>query len=129
MTYRVVVVRPDLPCCPSDGGSTGRVTIQSCRSNGGSVLNLDGNIAPAQRWNLALGESSPGRPWNRSSWAYSPLTVSPISRPSSRYTHFGNRFSHCITSSHARSFKKLWIATTISMCSSGAPWPLRTSAL
>ena len=81
----VVLLAASLPDSLDDERSmTGLVTIQSWRSNGGSVLrdsqyhhlgvwctrktylNLEGNSLPAQRCILAFGESSPGRPWNLS---------------------------------------------------------------
>jgi hypothetical protein len=67
---------------------TGRVTIQSCLSNGGSALicqllvlwarrgaylNLDGKIFPAHRYICAFGEISPGLPWNLANCARFPL--------------------------------------------------------
>lgn len=59
---------------------SGRVTIQSCLSKGGSVLNQDGNILPAQRCKRALGDRSPGLPSNRANWACSPLSHQLISQ-------------------------------------------------
>lgn len=69
MTYRVVVRTGLTPAAAFPVAGIGRVTIQSCRSNGGSVLNFEGNKDPAQRWNRAFGDSVPGRPWNRDNCA------------------------------------------------------------
>jgi len=127
--------------------AAGRVTTQSWRSKGGSVLvvsshvdgnddraaahlNLDGKSLPAQRCILAFGESLPGLPWNFANIADSPLLSATAHEPvQNTATHPGTRFSHFMTSSHARSFKKLWIATIISILSSGVSHPFRDRAL
>lgn len=125
----VLGVGPELvPAKSIVPAGSGRVTIQSCRSKGGSVLNVEGKIFPAQRCIRALGDNSPGLPSNLANWACSPLPSQPSPSTTDR-TYPGNLFSHFITSSHARSFRKLCIATTISILSSGVSHPFLTRAL
>lgn len=110
----------------------GCLKTRSKECEGGCThLKRVGSSQPANSQKRALGESSPGRPLNFVSSSSSVLNLNqyPCNSRAVVRTYGFAFFSHFTTSSQASSFKKLWMCTIVSTCSSGVSQPLRTRAL